>query len=139
MSLGKTNNYMPRPYTKKDHLLIEKIQEFARTVSVTAGDRLRLGIVIAEGKGNRLQRFTGVIIKKQGKTDATQTVTVRRIFQGVGVERVVPLNSPLVSEITVERSSQVNQSRIYFLRERYGKATRLKQRLEKVQRPAVNT
>ena len=58
---------------------------------------------------------------------------------GVGVERVVPINSPLVPEMTIQRSSQVRQSRIYFLRNRSGKATRLKQRFEKVKRPAVNT
>ena len=137
MSLGRRNMYMPKGSI--DHEIIESMQEFSRKLNIKTGDSIKLGITIAEGKGNRMHNFSGVILKNQGKTEATQTITIRRTVQGIGVERVVPINSPLVPEMTIQRSSQVRQSRIYFLRNRSGKATRLKQRFEKVKRPAVNT
>ena len=129
--------YMPKGSI--DHEIIESMQEFSRKLNIKTGDSIKLGITIAEGKGNRMQNFSGVILKNQGKTEATQTITIRRTVQGIGVERVVPINSPLVPEMTIQRSSQVRQSRIYFLRNRSGKATRLKQRFDKAKRTVGNT
>ena len=137
MSLGRRNMYMPK--SSIDHEIIESMQEFSRKLNIKTGDSIKLGITIAEGKGNRMQNFSGVILKNQGKTEATQTITIRRTVQGIGVERVVPINSPLVPEMTIQRSSQVRQSRIYFLRNRSGKATRLKQRFDKAKRTVGNT
>jgi large subunit ribosomal protein L19 len=137
MSLGRRNMYMPKGSI--DHEIIESMQEFSRKLNIKTGDSIKLGITIAEGKGNRMQNFSGVILKNQGKTEATQTITIRRTVQGIGVERVVPINSPLVPEMTIQRSSQVRQSRIYFLRNRSGKATRLKQRFDKAKRTVGNT
>jgi large subunit ribosomal protein L19 len=79
-------------------------------------------------KKERLQLYEGVIISKHGKTITTDsTITVRKMFQGGGIEKVFLLNSPWIKTITVTSSSKVKRAKLYYLRERMGKAARLKQ------------
>jgi len=91
------------------------------------GDNVKVFVRIKEGNKERTQAFEGVIIKKRG-SGAGQTITVRRVFQGVGVERVFPVNSPRIEQIKVTRSGLVRRAKLYYLRERTGKATRIKEK-----------
>ncbi len=94
------------------------------------GYTVKVFVRIKEGNKERTQAFEGVIIKKRG-AGINKTITVRRIFQGIGVERVFPINSPRIEKITVLRRGQVRRSKLYYLRERSGKATRLKEKTRK--------
>ena len=90
-----------------------------------AGDNIKVHFRIVEGDKERLQVFQGNVIRlRQGATDAT--FTVRKISDGVGVERVFPLHSPFIEKIDVVTEGQVRRSRLYYLRERKGKAARIK-------------
>lgn len=95
---------------------------------VETGDTVKVHVRIVEGDRERLQVFQGVVIRQQGSGIA-KTFTVRRIAShGVGVERTFLLHSPRVEKVEVARSAKIRRSRIYFLRERRGKAARLKER-----------
>ena len=96
------------------------------------GDIVEVGVRIIEGDRERVQVFGGTIIARRG-AGAGEMFTVRRIIQGEGVERVFPLHSPNVVFVKVTRSSKVRRAKLYFLRDRVGKATRLKER--RVARP----
>lgn len=93
---------------------------------IRVGDTLKLGVSITEGNKERIQFAEGVVIaKKNGGLNTT--ITIRRIMQGVGVERIYFLHSPKLKTIEVLRSSLVKRSKLYYLRSRVGKATRLQQ------------
>ena len=94
------------------------------------GDTVKVFVRIIEGNKERTQAFEGTILKKRG-SGVGKTITVRKIFQGVGVERVFPVYSPRVEKITVIRRGDVNRAKLYYLRERSGKATRIKEKIEK--------
>lgn len=94
------------------------------------GDTLKVGVLIQEGNKERTQPYEGVVIAKRGAGINT-TITVRRIFQGVGVERVFLIHSPRIASIKVLRRSKVRRAKLYYLRQRVGKATRLKQRFDR--------
>jgi large subunit ribosomal protein L19 len=85
---------------------------------------------ILEGEQERTQTFTGVVISKTG-SGLVEAFTVRRIVQGEGVERIFPLHSPLISKIEVKRTGVVRRAKLYYLRDRVGKATRLRERKPK--------
>jgi large subunit ribosomal protein L19 len=95
--------------------------------NVRVGDTVRLGVEIREGKKTRIQAYEGVIIS-QKNSGINKTITVRRVMQGIGVERCFLLHSPKIKTIEIKRSSKVRRSKLYYLRELSGKATRLKQR-----------
>jgi large subunit ribosomal protein L19 len=95
--------------------------------NVRVGDTVRLGVEIREGKKTRTQAYQGVIIS-QKNSGINKTITVRRVMQGIGVERCFLLHSPKIKTIEIKRSSKVRRSKLYYLRELSGKATRLKQR-----------
>ncbi|MGY8911155.1 MAG: 50S ribosomal protein L19 [Flavobacteriales bacterium] len=95
--------------------------------NVRVGDTVRLGVEIREGKKTRTQAYEGVIIS-QKNSGINKTITVRRVMQGIGVERCFLLHSPKIKTIEIKRSSKVRRSKLYYLRELSGKATRLKQR-----------
>jgi large subunit ribosomal protein L19 len=82
---------------------------------------------ILEGEKERIQIFNGVVIARSGEK-TREMFTVRRIVQGEGVERKFPLHSPRIADITVKRSGRVRRAKLYYLRERTGKAVRLKER-----------
>ena len=85
---------------------------------------------LIEGNKERTQAFEGTILKKRG-SGVGKTITVRKIFQGVGVERVFPVYSPRIEKITVVRRGDVKRAKLYYLRERSGKATRIREKIEK--------
>ena len=95
--------------------------------NVRVGDTVRLGVEIREGKKTRIQAYEGVVIS-QKNSGINKTITVRRVMQGIGVERCFLLHSPKIKTIEIKRSSKVRRSKLYYLRELSGKATRLKQR-----------
>ena len=94
------------------------------------GDTVRVSVRIVEGNKERTQAFEGTILKKRG-SGIGKTITVRKIFQGVGVERVFPVYSPRIEKITVVRRGDVKRAKLYYLRERSGKATRIREKIEK--------
>ncbi len=97
---------------------------------IHVGDTVRVGVKIQEGGKERVQPYEGVVIgKKHGGIN--QTVIVRRVFQGVGVERVFLLHSPRIESIKIIRRGKVRRAKLYYLRDRVGKATRVKQRFDR--------
>ena len=111
-----------------DELEKEYLKESLPTFN--AGDTVKVFVKIVEGNKERIQAFEGTIIKKHG-AGINKTITVRKIFQGVGVERVFLINSPRIDKIEVLRRGDVKRSKLYYLRERSGKATRIKEKIEK--------
>ncbi len=97
---------------------------------IYVGDTVRVGVRISEGNKERVQPYEGVVISKR-HGGLNETITVRRIFQGIGVERIFMLHSPQVSSIKVERRGKVRRAKLFYLRERVGKATRVKQRFDR--------
>jgi large subunit ribosomal protein L19 len=96
---------------------------------IRVGDLVRIGVSIQEGNKQRIQPFEGVVIS-QHKADLNSTITVRKTLQGIGVERVFPLHAPCINSIQVLRRAQVSRAKLYYLRNRTGKATRLKEKFE---------
>ena len=94
------------------------------------GDTVKVFVRIVEGNKERTQAFEGIIIKKRG-SGVGKTITVRKTFQGVGVERVFPVYSPRIEKISVLRRGDVRRAKLYYLRELSGKATRIKEKIEK--------
>ena len=97
---------------------------------IYVGDTVRVGVRIREGNKERVQPYEGVVIAKR-HGGMHETITVRRIFQGIGVERVFLVHSPQVASIKVERRGKVRRAKLFYLRERMGKATRVKQRFDR--------
>ena len=91
------------------------------------GDQVEVHQRILEGQKERIQVFSGVVIGRRG--DGTREMfTVRRIVQGEGVERIFPIHSPKIAKIEVKRTGKVRRAKLYYLRDRVGKATRLRER-----------
>ena len=90
------------------------------------GDNVKIGVKIIEGNKERVQFYEGTIIAQKNSSINT-TITVRKILQGIGIERVFLIHSPKVDSITVLRSSKVRRAKLYYLRNLRGKASRLKQ------------
>ena len=90
------------------------------------GDNVKVGVKIIEGNKERVQFYEGTIIAKKNSSINT-TITVRKVFQGIGIERIFLLHSPKVDSIHVLRSAKVRRSKLYYLRKLKGKASRLRQ------------
>jgi large subunit ribosomal protein L19 len=97
---------------------------------IYVGDTVKVGVRISEGNKERIQPYEGVVIAKR-HGGLNETITVRRIFQGIGVERVFLLHSPQVASVKVERRGKVRRAKLFYLRDRVGKATRVKQRFDR--------
>ncbi len=122
----------------KDHIIREIESEFMRKdiPQFKAGDTVRVYIRIKEMKENpktkkveeriRLQPFEGVVIRRRG-SGLQETFTVRKVTQGIGIEKIFPIHSPIIERIDVIRRGKVRRSRIYYIRERRGKAARIKE------------
>jgi large subunit ribosomal protein L19 len=95
------------------------------------GDQVEVHQRILEGQKERVQIFSGVVIARRG-SGMREMFTVRRIVQGEGVERVFPLHSPKIAKVEVKRTGRVRRAKLYYLRGRVGKATRLRERKAKV-------
>lgn len=110
--------------------VVEKLQEAQLRKDLPTfrpGDTVRVHVRLkeAEGEKERIQPFEGVVIGKRGRL-ASATFTVRRVSFGIGVERIFPVNSPVISSIEVVRQGSVRRAKLYYLRGRKGKAARIK-------------
>lgn len=92
-----------------------------------SGDTVSVHFKIKEGDKERVQIFQGVVIQRSG-SGATETFTVRKMASGVGVERIFPVTSPFVEKVEVNKKGKVRRARIFYLRERKGKAARIKEK-----------
>lgn len=111
----KSINNLEKSFLKKDLPVIR------------IGDSVKIGVKIIEGNKERVQFYEGVIIA-QKNTSINTTITVRKVLQGIGIERIFLIHSPKVDSITVLRSSKVRRAKLYYLRDLKGKAGRLKQK-----------
>ncbi len=102
----------------------------AEIPQMNPGDTVKVFVRIVEGNKERTQAFEGTVIKDRGE-GLNKTITVRKVFQGVGVERVFLLHSPRIEKFQVLRRGDVRRAKLYYLRERSGKATRIKEKIEK--------
>ena len=105
---------------------IENEQLRQEKFDFNVGDTVVIGYKIKEGNRERVQAFEGTVIKKQGK-GSRATFTVRRVLQGVGVERTFPVHTPKVERIEVVRKGRVRRAKLYYLRNLRGKAARIKE------------
>lgn len=92
-----------------------------------AGDTITVDYKIREGNKERIQQFQGVVIQRRG-SGATETFTIRKMSSGIGVERIIPVNSPFIDKIKVNKSGSVRRARIFYLRDLKGKAARIKEK-----------
>lgn len=92
------------------------------------GDTVRVAVNIREGDKERIQMFEGTVIARKG-SGVAETFTVRRVSYGVGVERVFPIHSPNVTNVQVVRRGRVRRSKLYYLRDRVGKAAKVKEQI----------
>ncbi|MDJ0661683.1 MAG: 50S ribosomal protein L19 [Crocosphaera sp.] len=98
--------------------------------TIHVGDTIRVGVRIREGGKERVQPYEGTVIAMRNG-GISETITVRKTFQGVGVERVFLLHSPRIAEIKIIRRGKVRRAKLYYLRDRVGKATRIRQRFDR--------
>ena len=119
------------------HPFIETQKEWLRSVPpFRAGDTLRVNVRVKEGDKERLQAFEGVCIARRG-SGVSETFTVRKISNGVGVERIFPVHSPMLAEIVVVRRGRVRRAKLYYLRHLTGKATRIREKKVRVAVPTT--
>lgn len=105
--------------------LNEKVADFP---SFRAGDTVTVTYRIKEGDKDRLQKFRGVVIQIKGQDELTRSFTVRKISNGVGVERIFPFQSPFIDSIEINKFGKVRRARIFYLRNLSGKKARIKER-----------
>ena len=125
--ISQTEKKLSSSYLIKD---FESEQLKKQLPEIYVGDTVKVGVKITEGNKERVQPYEGVVIAKR-HGGLNQTITVRRIFQGIGVERVFMLHSPQVASLKVERRGKVRRAKLFYLRDRVGKATRVKQRFDR--------
>ena len=96
--------------------------------SFKAGDTITVTYRIKEGDKERLQKFRGVVLQLRGSSPATETFTIRKVSNGIGVERIFPMNSPFIDSIEVNKVGKVRRARIFYLRALSGKKARIKEK-----------
>src|ERR1035437_4141330 len=109
-------------FVEQEMLAEGKLPEFK------AGDTVTVHYKIKEGEKERIQQFTGVVIQRKNER-ATATFTVRKMSNGVGVERIFPVASPFVEKIVVDKHGDVRRAKLFYLRDRTGKAARIRERI----------
>ena len=92
-----------------------------------AGDTVRVHVRVVEGEKERIQVFEGVVIARKGGS-CRETITVRKLSYGIGVERIFPLHSPMIDKIDVVRRGRVRRAKLYYLRRKKGRAARIRER-----------
>ena len=121
------------------HPFIETQKEWMKSIPpFRSGDTLRVNVRVKEGEKERLQAFEGVCIARRG-AGVSETFTVRKISNGVGVERIFPVHSPMLSEITVVRRGRVRRAKLFYLRTVTGKSARIKEKKVRVVVPVTGT
>lgn len=121
------------------HPFIETQKEWTRAVpAFRSGDTLRVNVRVREGDKERLQAFEGVCIAKRG-AGVSETFTVRKISNGVGVERIFPVHSPMLESINVVRRGSVRRAKLFYLRGLAGKGARIKEKRVRVSVPETGT
>jgi large subunit ribosomal protein L19 len=115
LNTQKTINNLENSFLKKDLPILQ------------IGDNVKIGVKIIEGNKERVQFYEGIILARKNSSINT-TITVRKVLQGIGIERVFLIHSPKIDSITVLRSSKVRRAKLYYLRDLKGKASRLKQK-----------
>ena len=105
----------------KDELKVDLIK-------FKAGDTVSVGVKVIEGNRSRIQLFDGVVIAKSAGSGTSKTFTVRKISNGVGVERIFPYHSPIIDSVKILKKGKVRRAKLYYLRNLKGKAARIKTR-----------
>ena len=120
------------------HAFIETQKEWIRAdiPAFRPGDTLRVNVRVKEGDKERIQAFEGVCIARRG-AGVSETFTVRKISNGVGVERIFPVHSPMIGALEVVRRGRVRRAKLYYLRHLTGKATRIKEKKARVSVPTT--
>jgi large subunit ribosomal protein L19 len=120
------------------HSFIETQKEWLRKdlPPFRPGDTLRVAVRVKEGDKERIQAFEGVCIARRG-SGVSETFTVRKISNGVGVERIFPVHSPMIAEISVLRRGRVRRAKLYYLRHLTGKATRIREKKGRISIPVT--
>nr|YP_009511333.1 ribosomal protein L19 [Gracilariopsis longissima]AXI97210.1 ribosomal protein L19 [Gracilariopsis longissima]UAD89126.1 ribosomal protein L19 [Gracilariopsis longissima] len=116
--------------TYKKQFIISQLEEkFQKTEIpiINIGDSIKMGILIQEGNKERIQNVEGVVISKHN-SQLNTTITIRKVLQNIGVERVYLIHSPRIKTIQIIKRAKVRRAKLYYLRSRSGKATRLKQK-----------
>ena len=121
------------------HPFIETQKEWMKEIPpFRAGDTLRVNVRVKEGDKERLQAFEGVCIARRG-AGVSESFTVRKISNGVGVERIFPVHSPMLAEITVVRRGRVRRAKLFYLRNVTGKSARIKEKKVRVVVPTTGS
>jgi large subunit ribosomal protein L19 len=121
------------------HAFIETQKEWLRNVPpFRPGDTLRVNVRVKEGEKERIQAFEGICIARRG-SGVSETFTVRKISNGVGVERIFPVHSPMLAEVNVVRRGRVRRAKLYYLRNVTGKATRIREKKTHITVPETGT
>ncbi len=107
---------------------LEREQMKSEITPFRVGDTVKLHLRITEGKRERIQIFEGIVLKRQGG-GISETLTVRKLSYGVGVEKTLPLHSPKIEKIEVTRRGKVRRAKLFYLRKRVGKAAKVKERI----------
>ena len=105
----------------EENHLVDNIPEFS------PGDTVKVVMSVKRGDRDRLQRFEGIVIKIKG-SGTSKTFTVRKVSQGIGVEKIFPVHSPMIKSIEVVKKGKVRRAKLYYLREKEGKAAKIKER-----------
>ena len=118
-----------------DQLIKEFEQEYRESVSkypdFKAGDSIIVAVRIKEGNKERIQNFQGTVIQRRNLGSNGETFTVRKISNGIGIERIFPIASPSIESIQLIRKGKVRRARLFYLRGRQGKSARIKEKLSK--------
>ncbi|WP_022835903.1 50S ribosomal protein L19 [Salisaeta longa] len=107
--------------------LIEGTQTTTERPEFASGDTVNVHLRVVEGDKERIQQYEGVVLSRRG-SGPNETFTVRKVSGGIGVERIFPLHSPRIAKIEVRRRGRVRRSKLFYLRDRSGKAARIKER-----------
>ena len=113
-----------------EELELEQIKSLGKSIpDFSSGDTVKVGYKVTEGSRSRVQNYEGVVISRQGGSGISASFTVSKISFGEGVERVFPLHSPNIDNITVVRRGKVRRSKLYYLRSRRGKSARIAEKV----------
>ena len=125
----KNSNLKEMPFLPAEKIIefIEKVHIKKDLVKIFVGDTVKIGLFIKEGNKERIQYYQGIIIAKNN-SGINLTISIRKVFQGIGVERKLLIHSPKFESIEIIKSSRVRRSKLYYLRNIIGKKSRLKQR-----------